>query len=75
MYFTNTLWPFRKVFRNKPMSILSASYFHDEAAAYEMLENLLWRNGSVCARRQGQARITPVKGGRIGLYRCGPCKR
>ena len=31
--------------------------------------------GPVCPRCSGQGRITPVKGGRIGLYRCGPCKR
>ena len=57
------------------MSVLSAPYFHDEAAAYQELESLLWPNGPVCPRCNGQARITAVKGGRIGLYRCGPCKR
>lgn len=57
------------------MSILSAPYFHDEAAAYELLESVIWPNGPICPRCQEQARITPVKGGRIGLYRCGPCKR
>jgi len=57
------------------MSVLSAAYFHDEAEAYKELESILWPNGPVCPRCQGQARITPVKGGRIGLYRCGPCKR
>lgn len=57
------------------MSVLSAAYFHDETAAYAELEATLWPNGPVCPRCQGQARITPVKGGRIGLYRCGPCKR
>lgn len=57
------------------MSALSAPYFHDEAAAYKMLEAELWPNGRVCPRCQGQERITCVKGGRIGLYRCGPCKR
>lgn len=57
------------------MSVLSAPYFHDEAAAYAELERTLWPSGPVCPRCQGQARITSVKGGRIGLYRCGPCKR
>lgn len=56
-------------------SALSATFFHDEAAAYEKLESLLWPHGPVCPRCGGLDRITPVKGGRIGLYRCGPCKR
>jgi transposase-like protein len=57
------------------MSALSAPYFHDEAAAYAELEATLWPNGPVCPRCNGQDRITAVKGGRIALYRCGPCKR
>ena len=57
------------------MSALSAPYFHDEDAAYEMLESYLWPNGPVCPKCGGQDRITLSKGGRIGLYRCGPCKR
>ncbi len=57
------------------MSVLSAAYFHDEAAAYAELEATLWPNGPVCPRCGGMERITKVKGGRMGLYRCGPCKR
>ena len=57
------------------MSALSEPCFHDEAAAYRELEAIVWPNGPVCPKCQGQARITPVRGGRIGLYRCGPCKR
>ena len=57
------------------MSALSAPYFHDEDAAYEMLESYLWPNGPVCPRCGGQDRITRSKGGREGLYRCGPCQR
>jgi transposase-like protein len=57
------------------MSVLSAAYFHDEAVAYKELEATLWPNGPVCPRCGGMERITTVKGGRIGLYRCGPCKR
>jgi transposase-like protein len=56
-------------------SALSAPFFHDEAAAYAKLESLLWPHGPSCPRCGGLDRITPVKGGRIGLYRCGPCKR
>lgn len=57
------------------MSVLSAPYFHDEAAAYAELEATLWPHGPVCPKCGGLDRITTVKGGRIGLYRCGPCKR
>jgi transposase-like protein len=57
------------------MSVLSAPYFHDEAAAYAELEATLWPNGPVCPRCGGKGRITAVKGGRMGLRRCGPCKR
>src|SRR6201996_4094958 len=57
------------------MSVMNAPYFQDEAAAYSELEQTLWPNGPVCPRCAGMERITRVKGGRIGLLRCGPCKR
>ena len=57
------------------MSILSEPFFHDERAAYAKLESLLWPHGPMCPRCGSLDRITPVKGGRIGLYRCGACKR
>jgi transposase-like protein len=57
------------------MSILSAPYFHDEAAAYAEVEAILWPNGPVCPHCGGFDRITQVKGGRIGLRRCGQCKK
>lgn len=57
------------------MSILSAREFHDEAAAHVLLEGVIWPKGPICPKCQGRDRITPVKGGRVGLYRCGPCKR
>lgn len=57
------------------MSVLSAPYFHDAGAARVELERTLWPNGPVCPRCGGKERITTVKGGRAGLYRCGPCKR
>ncbi len=56
-------------------SALSALYFHDEAAAFAELEATLWPHGPVCPRCGGMDRITTVKGGRMGLRRCGPCKR
>lgn len=30
------------------MSVLSKAYFHDEKAAFDHLEKLLWINGVVC---------------------------
>ena len=57
------------------MSLLSAPYFHDETAAHEMLESIVWSNGPICPKCNGMSRITTVRGGRVGLYRCGPCKR
>ena len=57
------------------MSVLSAAYFHDEAAAFAEAEATLWPNGPVCPRCGGTERITAVKGDRMGLRRCGPCKR
>src|ERR1700723_1391180 len=57
------------------MSILSAPHFHNEAAAYARLEAIVWPDGPFCPKCGGFDRITPVKGGRVGLRRCGPCKR
>jgi transposase-like protein len=57
------------------MSILSEPHFHNEAAAIARLEAIVWPQGPFCPRCGGFDRITPVKGGRAGLRRCGPCKR
>lgn len=57
------------------MSILSEAHFHNEAAAIARLEAIVWPQGPYCPRCGGFDRITPVKGGRAGLRRCGPCKR
>ncbi len=57
------------------MSILSQPHFHNEAAAIARLEGIVWPKGPHCPRCGGFDRITDVKGGRMGLRRCGPCKR
>src|SRR5580700_6639248 len=57
------------------MSILSEPHFHNEVAAIAWLEAIVWPKGAYCPRCGGFDRITPVKGGRSGLRRCGPCKR
>lgn len=57
------------------MSVLSEPHFHNEAAAIARLEEIVWPQGPHCPRCGGFDRITDVKGGRLGLRRCGPCKR
>lgn len=62
------------------MSVLSRPYFHDEEKAFEHLESVLWADGPVCPHCGGVDRITKVKANpakriRIGLWRCGDCKR
>jgi transposase-like protein len=59
------------------MSILSEPFFHDEAAAYAKLESIVWTSGPVCHHCGCFGRITRVNGktARIGLWRCGDCKR
>jgi transposase-like protein len=57
------------------MPALSAPHFHNEATAIARLEAIVWPQGAHCPRCGGFGRITDVKGGRMGLRRCGPCKR
>ncbi|HYC64538.1 MAG TPA: IS1595 family transposase, partial [Reyranellaceae bacterium] len=61
------------------MSVLSAPYFHDEAAAYEFLENLLWPEGPYCPHcgNVDQAMIGVLKGKstRIGVRKCYACRK
>jgi transposase-like protein len=57
------------------MSLLSVAHLHNEAAAFARLEAIIWPNGPVCPHCGGVDRITPVTGGRIGLRRCGDCKK
>lgn len=59
------------------MSILSKPYFHDEAAAFEYLESVLWPGGSVCPHCGSVERINKLKGKstRIGLWKCYACRK
>jgi transposase-like protein len=66
---------YRRRQRVTDVSILSQPHFHNEAAAYARLEAIVWPDGPFCPKCAGFHRITPVKGGRVGLRRCGPCKR
>ncbi len=62
------------------MSNLSAKYLHDEEAAFDFLEEVLWPLGPNCPHCGGVDRITKVKANpekriRVGLWRCGDCKK
>lgn len=62
------------------MSNLSAKYLHDEEAAHEFLEGVLWGPQVTCLHCGGVDKITKVKANsekriRVGLWRCGDCKK
>jgi transposase-like protein len=62
------------------MSILSTPPFHNEAAAFERVEKVLWPQGPVCHHCGCMGRIkaiapNPEKRVRYGLKRCGDCKQ
>ncbi|GMN12842.1 IS1595 family transposase [Altererythrobacter sp. MTPC7] len=62
------------------MSVLLKSYFHDEEAAFAHLESVIWGEEPVCPHCGGVDRITKVKANpakriRVGLWRCGDCKK
>jgi transposase-like protein len=62
------------------MSALSRSEFHSEEAAFAHLERIIWSGTPVCPHCGGVDRITKVKANpakriRVGLHRCGDCKR
>jgi transposase-like protein len=61
------------------MSVLSRPYFHDEQAAFDFVEAIIWPQGPVCPHCGGVEKITTVKPNpekrvRYGLKRCGQCK-
>lgn len=62
------------------MSVLSQPQFHDEAAAFAWLESTLWPEGPVCPHCGGMGRIGKIKANpdkrvRLGLHKCGDCKK
>ncbi len=60
-------------------SVLEAPQFHNEEAAYEYVEALLWPNGPVCHHcgNSDAERIGALKGKttRIGLRKCYACRK
>src|SRR5262245_60092730 len=64
------------------MSILSKKFFHDEKAAFEHLEKVLWAEGVVCPHcgtvdRAGKLKGVKRKDGsvRLGLWKCYECRK
>jgi transposase-like protein len=69
------------------MSVLSRPYFHDEAAAFQHVEEILWPQGPVCPKcgnvdkhyKLAGVRTKPSKKNphgveRQGLYKCAACR-
>lgn len=54
------------------MSILSKSYFHSESAAFEHLEEILWKGEPVCPHCGSINNATKLRGQatRIGVWKC-----
>ena len=62
------------------MSALSRPEFHGEEAAFAHLEKIIWGDAPICPHCGGVDRITKVKANpakriRVGLHRCGDCKK
>ncbi|MCC6887241.1 MAG: IS1595 family transposase [Hyphomicrobiales bacterium] len=59
------------------MSILSRPYFHDENAAFEHLEQVLWGNEPNCPHCGTIGRATKLQGSatRLGLWKCNECRK
>lgn len=59
------------------MSILSQKYFHDEEAAYQFVEERVWKEGVICPHCSSKKRIGKLKGNstRIGVNKCYDCRK
>lgn len=59
------------------MSVLSKPYFHDEAAAFNHLESVLWADGPICPHCGviGRASRMQGKSTRIGTWKCYACRK
>jgi len=58
-------------------SIISSPHFHNEQAAYDFIEGILWPNGPICPHCGSRERISKMggKSTRIGLYKCYICRK
>jgi transposase-like protein len=60
----------------KPMSVLSKTYFHDEAAAFAHLESILWPEGPVCPHCASvSGKHYDLRKSRVGLRKCSDCRK
>ncbi|MGD0565272.1 MAG: IS1595 family transposase [Roseiarcus sp.] len=58
------------------MSVLSKPYFHDDAAAFEHLESVLWSNGPVCPHCGSvSGKHYDLRKTRVGLRKCSDCRK
>ena len=57
------------------MSVLSAAYFHDEAAAFAKLESIVWADGIVCPKCGVVDNAYDLSKTRVGLRKCGACRK
>lgn len=59
------------------MSILSKKHFHNEKAAFNYLESILWADGVECPHCGTCDRASKLKGKstRIGLWKCYSCRK
>jgi transposase-like protein len=59
------------------MSVLSKPYFHDEAAAFKKLEEIVWAGKPVCPHcgNRGEKPFYDLAKTRIGLKKCGSCRK
>jgi transposase-like protein len=58
------------------MSVLSKPYFHDEAAAFEHLESLLWPDGPICPHCGSiSGHHYDLRKTRVGLWKCSDCRK
>lgn len=61
------------------MSVLNRPYFHNEQAAFDLVESIIWPKGPVCPHCGGFEKVTAIKPNpekriRYGLKKCGQCK-
>src|ERR1700757_3850216 len=59
------------------MSMLTKPYFHDEAAAFDHLEQVLWSGHPVCPHCGTVDRATKLHGEkhRRGVWKCNECRQ
>src|SRR5436190_7059926 len=59
------------------VSAFSAPHFHDEDAAFAVVEARVWPNGPTCPHCGGVERISKMQGKstRKGLYKCYQCRK